>query len=395
MRVAIFTEVFLPKIDGITNRLRHTIRCLLEDGHTVQLFVPRTAVARYPGVRVVQIPGVPFRAYPEIQYTLPHPRVLSELMRFAPEVVHVVGPATMGVWGTMAARALGIPLVSSFHTDFPKYLADYGLGWGLGIVWPLLRTCHNAARINLCPSRATAHELIAHGIRRVGLWRGGVDTEQFSPALRSRAMRRRLAGGREDRPILLFVGRLGSEKNLESLEHVFTTIPDARLALVGDGPGRAALERHFAGRPVIFTGFLRGAALGAAFASADLFVMPSRTETLGFVALEAMSAGLPVVAARAGGLPELVEHERNGLLYDAHAGDAGARLAAAARRMLDDAALRERCVLEGRALAERTGWRGETRGLVEQYRRAIAGQGPRAQVATPARARASARRHAA
>ena len=144
MRVAIFTEVFLPKIDGITNRLRHTIRCLLEDGHTVQLFVPATAAARYPGVRVVQIPGVPFRAYPEIQYTLPHPRVLSELMRFAPEVVHVVGPATMGVWGTMAARALGIPLVSSFHTDFPKYLADYGLGWGLGIVWPLLRICHNA-----------------------------------------------------------------------------------------------------------------------------------------------------------------------------------------------------------------------------------------------------------
>ncbi|MCA9717900.1 MAG: glycosyltransferase, partial [Myxococcales bacterium] len=258
MRVAIFTEVFLPKIDGITNRLRHTIRCLVEDGHTVRLFGPEAAVARYMGARVIRIPGVPFSAYPGIQWTLPHPRVLTALASFAPEVVHVVGPATMGVWGTLAARALGVPLVTSFHTDFPKYLADYGLGWGLGIVWPALRICHNAARINLCPSRHTAHDLIAHGIRDVGLWRGGVDAAQFHPGLRSQATRRRLAGGPPRGPIVLFVGRLGSEKNLQSLVHVFDRVPDAHLAFVGDGPGRAAIEASFAGRRAVFTGFLRG-----------------------------------------------------------------------------------------------------------------------------------------
>ena len=181
-------------------------------------------------------------------------------------------------------------------------------------------------------------------------------------------MRFRLTGGRLDRPVALYVGRLSPEKNLEVLGAISDQHPRLRLALVGDGPARAKLERRFAGRPVQFLGFLRGEELAAAFASADLFVMPSTTETLGFVVLEAMSSGLPVVAARAGGIPDLVEDGVNGLLYDpaepASAAKAVAELLAHPGRRLDLAE-------QARRSAEQCSWQQETRQLVDEYRKAI------------------------
>ena len=368
MRIAFTTEVSPPKIDGITNRLSNTMPCLLDAGHEVLVFAPAGSDPTLGGARVVPIPGPAYPGYPELRATLPHPRIAWELARFRPDVLHAVGPVCLGVYGMLAARALLVPTVASYHTDLPRYLPLHGLGFAERAVWPLIRGLHNRAILNLCPSRATQTELEAHGVRNVEIWRGGVNTDLFHPRRRSLAMRARLTDGRPDRPILLYAGRLSPEKNLELLLPVLLGLPGAHLAFVGDGPARPELERLFAAHSVTFTGFLGGETLAAAFASADVFVMPSPTETLGFVVLEAMAAGCPVVGARAGGIPDLVSHGVNGLLFAP--GDAeGAR--SAVRGLLGDRARARFFAEQGRKSAESATWARETRDLVWAYRRAI------------------------
>ncbi|MCG8590294.1 MAG: glycosyltransferase family 1 protein [Proteobacteria bacterium] len=368
MRIAIFTEVFLPKIDGITNRLRHTVARLVAQGHEVLVFAPDTAVAEHAGARVVRIPSAPFKPYPGVRIAAPDPRIAWELARFGPDVVHAVGPAILGLWGLVAAAALRLPRVASYHTDFPRYLPGYGLDWVEAGIWPLIRNVHNLAHVNLCPSRFTRSELSAHGVHDVGIWRGGVDTDLFHPSRRSLDMRMRLSGGRPDGPVLLSVGRLSPEKNLSLFTSVLDALPDVRVALVGDGPARRDLEREFGARRVAFLGFLQGEELAEAFASADAFVMPSRTETLGFVVLEAMAAGCPVVAANAGGVPDLVRHGETGLLFDP---DRPQEAIDAISRLLERRGERTYLADLGRKAARESSWEAETRGLVQNYRKAV------------------------
>ena len=185
VRVALFTEVFLPKIDGITNRLRHTLECLEADGHECLLFAPDTALPRFGATRVVRVPSLPFPGYPGVRIALPDPRIAASLAGFGADVVHAVGPAALGVLGIAAARGLGLPIVASYHTDFPRYLPGYGLGFAERAIWPLIRAVHGAAQLNLCPSRFTKDELEENGVRSVGLWRGGVDAELFHPGKRT------------------------------------------------------------------------------------------------------------------------------------------------------------------------------------------------------------------
>ncbi|MGH0035037.1 MAG: glycosyltransferase family 4 protein [Myxococcota bacterium] len=368
MRIAIVTEVFLPKVDGITNRLANTVRCLVEQGHEVLLIAPETAVERHAGARVVRVPGVPFPPYPGLQIAAPDPRIAWELWQFDPQVVHVVGPACLGLWGMAAARGLGLPVVASYHTDLPAYMPEFGLGWAQPAIWPMIRRVHNAAHLNLCPSRHTRDELREHGVENVGLWRGGVDTDLFSPSRRSIHMRMKMTGGRPDGPVGLYVGRISPEKNLARLGEALDAVPDLRLALVGDGPGRAQLERTLPADRVTFMGFMGGEELARAFASADVFMMPSTTETLGFVVLEAMSSGAPVVAARAGGIPDLVQDGHNGLLYEPW--EKGA-LGHAVGELLRRDAMRRHLSIQGRKFAEAGSWSEETRQLVFDYRKAI------------------------
>jgi len=368
MRIAIFTETFLPKIDGITNRLRYTIAELVARGHEVQVFGPETAVRRHAGADVIRIPGLPFPPYPELRVALPHPRIAWELSRFQPDVAHIVGPAALGTWGAITARALRIPMVASYHTDFPAYVDLHGLGFAKSAVWPVMRWVHNLAEINLCPSRHTRAELEAHGIRNVDIWRGGVDTHLFDPRRRSTEMRERLSGGDVDAPLLVTAARLSPEKSIDTLREVVEAMPEVRLAIVGDGPARADLERYFAGCPVVFTGFLRGEELAAAFASGDVFAVPSTTETLGFVVLEAMASGMPVVAANAGGIPDLVRDGEDGFLYDP--GTPGA-LTDAVDALFSNRTRARFVGEQARKSAERVSWANETRDLVWVYRRAI------------------------
>ena len=373
MKIALFTETFLPKVDGIVTRLTKTVTHLVEAGDEVLIFCPEGAPDTYMGAQVVGVPAMPLPLYPELKLALPRPAVAEALERFQPDLVHVVNPAVLGLGGIWLAKTKGYPLVASYHTHLPKYLEHYGMGMLEPLLWELLKAAHNQARLNLCTSTAMVQELSDKGIQHTALWQRGVDTELFRPALRSGAMRERLLAGRSDTgKLLLYIGRLSAEKQIERIRPVLEAMPEARLALVGDGPYRSRLEELFAGLPVHFVGYLAGEDLAAAYASGDAFVFPSSTETLGLVLLEAMAAGCPVVGANRGGIPDIVSDGVNGCLYEPEGADGGAAsLTAAVQRLLGDPAEREQLRHNARSEAERWGWAGATAQLRSFYRQVL------------------------
>lgn len=369
MRIALFTETFLPKVDGIVTRLSHTVDHLQRLGDQVLVFSPDGGLTEYRGARICGVPGFPLPLYPELKLALPRPLIRQELEDFQPDLIHIVNPAVLGLGGLYYAKSLEVPLVASYHTHLPKYLEHYGLGMLEGVMWELLKAVHNQAQINLCTSTAMQDALTSHGIERVEVWQKGVDTELFHPDLVRQEVRSHLSQGHPDSPILLYVGRLSAEKEIDRIKPVLEAIPNARLALVGDGPYRQDLEKHFADTPTHFVGYLTGGDLAAAFASADAFVFPSRTETLGLVLLEAMAAGCPVIAANAGGIPDIVTDGVNGYLFDPQ-DEQGA--ITATQRLLANPQERDTLRQNARQEAERWGWSAATRQLQGFYRSVLA-----------------------
>lgn len=365
MRIALFTETFLPKIDGIVTRLRHTVEHLQRLGDEVLVICPDGGVTEYKGAKIYGVSGVPLPLYPELKLAFPRPSLGNVLEDFRPDVIHAVNPAVLGLGGIYYAKSLGVPLIASYHTHLPQYLQHYGLGALEGLLWELLKLAHNQAHLNLCTSTAMVQELVTRGIDRVDLWQRGVDTEMFQPHLTSRQMRSRLSGGHPDSPLLLYVGRVSPEKQIDRIKPVLEAIPEARLAIVGDGPHREALEAHFNGDRVHFAGYLQGLELASAFASADAFLFPSRTETLGLVLLEAMAAGCPVVAAASGGITDIVTDGVNGYLF---APDDPEGAIKATQRLLRAKAEREQLRQNARQEAERWGWAAATQQLRDYYR---------------------------
>jgi glycosyltransferase involved in cell wall biosynthesis len=372
MRIALFTETFLPKVDGIVTRLRHTVDHLQRSGNQVLVIAPDGGITEHKGAKVYGITGFPLPLYPELKMALPRPAIGYVLEEFKPDVIHVVNPAVLGLAGIFYSKILKIPLVASYHTHLPQYLQHYGLGMLEGFLWELLKGAHNQAALNLCTSTVMMEELTAHGIERVDLWQRGVDTELFHPDLANVEMRSRLSQNHPESPLLLYVGRLSAEKEIERIKPILEAIPEARLALVGDGPHRQALEKHFAGTNTYFVGYLMGQELGSAFASADAFIFPSRTETLGLVLLEAMAAGCPVVAARSGGIPDIVTDGVNGYLFEPTANVQGA--IAATVRLLEQKEQRDIIRQNARQEAESWGWTAATRQLQDYYQKVILSQ---------------------
>lgn len=364
MRIALFTETFLPKIDGIVTRLKHTVEHLQRQGHQVLVFCPEGGLREYKGAKIHGVKGMPLPLYPELKLAFPGPTLKQALQRFRPDVIHVVNPAVLGVGGIYYAKTLNIPLVASYHTHLPQYLQHYGLGALEGVLWELLKLGHNQAQLNLCTSSAMVQELQNHGIERVDLWQRGVDTELFQPHLASRTMREKLSQGHPEAPLLLYVGRVSAEKQIDEIKPVLAAIPQARLAIVGDGPQREALKAHFAGTPTYFAGYMQGLELASAFASADAFIFPSRTETLGLVLLEAMAAGCPVVAAASGGITDIVSDGVNGYLFNPQEPQG---VVTATQRLLASPEERETLRHNARLEAERWGWAAATQQLQDYY----------------------------
>ncbi|MFD2675129.1 glycosyltransferase family 4 protein [Gulosibacter bifidus] len=371
MRIAMFTEVFLPKIDGVVTRVLRTIEELTALGHEVLVFAPGNPPSHYCGQRVVRVNSVPMKPwYPELQVGLATPKIAREMEQFAPHVVHLVNPVVLAAYGALSASRRDLPMLASFHTDTPQYADALGLASIRKAGTEYLRRIHNLAEVNLCTSPQMVERAEHLGFERVDLWPKAIDTGNYRPDRADDPMRARLTDGNPGDKLMIYIGRMSKEKNLRALLPAIRALQDrgVRLAMVGSGPDRAELEREFADTNTIFTGYMSGDALAAAFASADVFAFPSTTETLGFVALESMASGVPVVGARAGGIPFAVSEGRSGLLFNpASLDDFIAQL----ERLLFDDELRMRMGAAGREEALESSWRSATERLVECYELAI------------------------
>ena len=369
MKIAFFTETFLPKVDGIVTRLTKTIEFLTKNGDEVIVFCPEGCPDSYKGATIVGVAAMPLPLYPELKLGLPGPAVSDKLEEFKPDLVHVVNPAVLGLGGIWLAKTNNIPLIASYHTHLPKYLEHYGMGMLEPLLWELLKAAHNQALLNLCTSTAMVNELEDKGIQRTALWQRGVDTENFRPELRSEKMREKLFGKYQNTDsLLIYVGRLSAEKQIERIKPVLDNIPGACLALVGDGPYRGQLEKIFENTKTNFIGYLSGEELASAYASGDIFLFPSSTETLGLVLLEAMAAGCPVIGANKGGIPDIINNGINGCLYDPDEKDNGERsLIEATKKILADKNKKEAMRKEARKEAEQWDWNQATLQLQKYY----------------------------
>ncbi|PSC74099.1 sulfolipid synthase [Micractinium conductrix] len=374
---------------GYMNRYRNTIRFLTEAGVEVLVVTPgpgmtlpgsdfsaaREQPAEFEGARVVQAFsfGLPWYLSLPLSFGL-SPRIYREIKAFKPDIVHCSSPGIMWLAALLYSRLLRAPLVYSYHTHVPEYMPRYGVSLLIPAMWAIIRFFHAAAHLTLVTSGVMAKELAAQAAppaHQVEVWKKGVCSDTFHPRFRSTAMRERLTGGSPEAPLLLSVGRLGNEKNLKFLKDVLARVPGARLAFVGDGPAREELQAYFAGTPTLFAGMLHGEELSAAYASADVFVMPSETETLGFVVLEAMASGVPVVAVRAGGIPDIITKQgQTGYLYAPGDVEAAAEQVNA---LVQDGELRARVGAASRQEVSLWDWRAATQHLVAvQYPLAMA-----------------------
>jgi glycosyltransferase involved in cell wall biosynthesis len=367
MRIAIVTETFLPSTDGIVTRLCATIRWLKENGHEVLVIAPDLGVSDFEGTPVAGIPAFTFFLYKDKKFSFLSHKVKNYLLDFQPDLVHVVNPAFLGISGIYYARRLRLPLIASYHTHVPKYADYYRLSFLKPALWWYFRTLHNRADLNLCTSQSVLAELSEKNFKNIHLWKRGVDTKRYTPFRFDAGIRERLTAGKKDKKLLLYVGRLAPEKDIEKIREVLEQSDDFCLAIVGDGPHRAYLEQYFNDTDTVFTGFLHGDELASAYASSDIFVFPSTTETLGLVLLEAMASGLPVVAANSGPTSEQVSHGITGLLYNPDEPNDFVQMVSE----LKDDTFRLKLGEQARTFSEMIGWDAPSKQLLDFYKETV------------------------
>jgi glycosyltransferase involved in cell wall biosynthesis len=359
VKLAIVSETFPPEINGVAMTFGTIARELGARGHAVTVYRPKRhdlpLPSAHPEYTVVPLPGIPIPGYGLLRLGLPAGSELRRRWRVRPpDLVHVATEGPLGASAVSAARSLGISVTSSFHTNFHAYMSHYGFGLFGRAALAWLRYVHNRTRRTFAPTVELCTELARMGFRDLAVLSRGVDTRQFNPALRSKDLRR-LWGATPDDPVVLHAGRMASEKNYPLLFRAFTAMraanPRCRFVLVGDGPLRRELERAFPHG--VFTGFIPREELACHYASADVYVHASLTETFGNVLTEAMASGLAVAGFDYAAARQFVRHDENGLCVPCDQPDA---LVEAAVRLASVAPLRSRLRHAARATVEPQSW---------------------------------------
>ncbi|WP_224770879.1 glycosyltransferase family 4 protein [Pseudomonas sp. FEN] len=372
LHITLITETFPPEINGVANTLGRLCDGLRARGHQIELVRPRQNCdqARPSDTELLLCRGWPLPGYPGLQWgqSSMH-KLLRRWKRQRPDVLYIATEGPLGLSALRAARRLGISVVSGFHTNFQQYSHQYGMGLLTRLLTHYLRWFHNRSKLTLVPSVSQRVELERRHFERLELLSRGVDSQLFHPAKRLSALRD--SWGLADGEIaLLYVGRLATEKNLGLLKRTFERLRETypqtamKLIVVGDGPQRGLLEKELP--EAIFCGTQRGEALACHYASADLFLFPSLTETFGNVVLEALASGLGVVAYDEAAAAQHIRHGYNGVL--AMPGDEEAFCDAACWLLEGRETLRN-VRLNARQHASRQGWGA----IIEQFEKQLRG----------------------
>lgn len=324
MRLALFSDTFAPQMNGVSRTLGHLVNAVTQRGGEVRVFTTSDPRAD-PMPNVTRWPSIPCPRYPELRLSaVDHRRAVAALREYQPTLIHAATPFGLGMSARSAARTLGIPFVSSYHTSFAAYASFYGASRLEDLVWSALRLFHNGGDRTFCPTHAIRSDLEQRGFERVSVWGRGVDRERFSPLKRSRVMRENMEGP-NGRIVVSYVGRIAREKGIgdviDAANRLYGTDSRISFAFAGDGPHLDHCVRS-APPSCRFMGRLEGEDLAAFYASSDMFVFPSETDTFGNVLLEAMATGLPIVAAESAPSREIVG---NGARW--YEGGSGAQLA--------------------------------------------------------------------
>ncbi|MBT0570106.1 glycosyltransferase family 1 protein [Curvibacter sp. CHRR-16] len=364
LRIAVVTETYPPDINGVARTMARTVQGLRDLGHAITVIRPRhpSEVGGDAPQPDVLVKGMPIPFYRQLRVGLPAKRELTRLWSHKrPDVVHIATEGPLGWSALKVARKMRIPVSTDFRTNFHAYTEHYKVGLLKKPIIAYLRKFHNLAHSTMVPTEQLRQELHALGFERLHAVPRGVDVGHFDPAKRSDAVRQNW-GAADGDVVLLCVARLAAEKNLSVLLQVFNALqplyPHLRLVVAGDGPQRENLQRE--SPRALFTGFLDEKALAAHYASADVFVFPSVSETFGNVCLEAMASGLPVVAYDDAAARLLVQHGSNGLLAHYNPAQGGTTdmqaLLTHTEAMVRDSALRQRCAAAARDTAQGMSW---------------------------------------
>lgn len=317
MRVALFADTYLPQINGVTNTLGRLIAFYEAAGIEYKIFAPKYN-AEKPEYNIERYYSLKFFLYPESRITFPNLfRLTGSLAEFKPELIHLMTEFNMGIAGLYYGKKHGIPTISNYTTNFSQYTSYYKINFLEQAIWNYMKWFHTQNAITLCPSKSAQSLLKDHGIHNTGLFSRGIDSENFHPMFRNPVFRKSL--GLAKKTVFLYVGRLSAEKDLDTLGESYNNIhklypEQTALIITGDGPYMKKCRDLFP-EDTIFTGFKKGRELAEIYASSDIFICPSSTETFGNVVLEAMASGLPVIGADAGGVGEIIKHQVTGLKF--------------------------------------------------------------------------------
>lgn len=376
-KVCVFVEPSpFSHVSGMKNRFLRLIENLVELGDEVVVVTPdRNPPPTYAGATVIGVHGFKLPFYPGDTLLLSYAFDKKVRSMFAdasrrPDLIHCSSPGALIWTACHLSEKYAVPLVQSYHTHIPHYIPQYTWAGLVKPMWDCIRLWTRRADLTMVTSSILKNELRGEQCPRLAVWQKGVDTVTFNPSFRSEEMHARLCGGRPGK-VIGCVGRLGAEKNLKALRTILENLPEGtNLALIGDGPERAALEKHFENTNTTFMGMMLGDDLAAAYASLDVFVMPSESETLGFVVMEAMASGVPVVAVRAGGLQDILTNTPEvGRLYPSQDYEEAARATA---ELLTDEAEWTRQRAACRDAVEEWSWMASNRKLRDrQYAAAL------------------------
>lgn len=373
LRVALFSGNYNYVRDGANQSLNRLVAFLERHGVPVRVYSPTIDPPAFPPAgTLISVPSVPVPRRPEYRIALGLPaKIRRDVEAFAPTLIHLSAPDLLG-WGALAlAERLRIPAVASFHTRFETYLRYYGLGWLEPFVIARLRRFYGRCHAVLAPSESMAAEIHAQRLsENVRIWSRGVDRALYNPDRRDLGWRRSL-GIDDAEPVVAFVGRLVLEKGLEAFAGTLDALRAQgvphRALVVGDGPERAWMQQRLPS--AVFAGFQTGEALARAYASSDIFLNPSVTETFGNVTLEAMASGVPAVCADATGARSLVRHGTTGFLVPPHEPDG---FVGPVRQLLTEPALRADMAAASVAASADFTWDAIMLGVVDAYRDARA-----------------------